>query len=384
MKAVLIALNAKYAHTNPAVRVLRLASGVPFKEYTINMRPEDILADLYDEQISLYGFSAYIWNISLVLRLARLVKTLNPSAAILLGGPEASFDCEELLHEHPWVDYILAGEGETAFPALLEHLSGRLPVGQVPSLFYRDKDAVRSNPPSPPCDRGKLPFPYEDLSALSRRVIYYESSRGCPYRCAFCLSPAAGPVRHRDISLVKRDIDAFFAAGAMKVKFVDRTFNADIVRAKEIWAYVIQKEGDTGFHFEISAELLDEESVALLSSAPPGRIQVEAGLQTLYAPTLKAIRRPQNFETVRRNLIPLIRAGRVHTHVDLIAGLPYEGYADFGTSFDGAFSLRAHMLQLGFLKLIRGSELRERAAELGIVYMPEAPYTVLATPPPLV
>jgi radical SAM superfamily enzyme YgiQ (UPF0313 family) len=384
MNCTLSAINAKYAHTNPAIRSLKKAASpdypsVALKEYTINMPLLDILADLYAKDTLLYGFSCYIWNIEMVLKTACLVKKLNPYAVILLGGPEVSFDAEEFLGENNFIDYIIAGEGEKAFVRFLDYLHGGIELADVPSLYYRKDGAVCHNSKAELADLNSLPFVYDDLPSLSSRVIYYESSRGCPYRCAFCLSSVSDGIRYRDITLVLQDIDQFFAAGAMKVKFVDRTFNADKHRAKQIIRHILQKQGKTGFHFEIAAGLLDEETIALLALAPKERIQIEAGIQSVYPPALAAVHRKESFEDIQKNLAPVIQAGNVHTHVDLIAGLPHESYEEFRHSFDSAFFLRAQNLQLGFLKLLRGSELRKKAAQYGIDYLPFAPYTVLKT-----
>lgn len=383
MNCILAALNAKYTHTNLAVRSLKAAAdqktGIVLKEYTVNMPILEILANLYNPDVFLYGFSVYIWNIEMILKIVRLLKKLNPRAFILLGGPEVSFEWENLMRENPDVDYIIIGEGENAFPFFIDYLNGKKPVGAVPSLVYRSEGKICANEGTVACDLNSLPFPYDDLKNLSRRVIYYESSRGCPYHCAFCLSSVSQGVRYKDTELVKQDIDRFVNAGAMKVKFVDRTFNADKRRAKDILQYIIKKNCNTGFHFEISAVLLDDETVEILKQSPPGHIQIEAGIQSVHPETLSAIHRNENFQDMEKSLKKIIFAGNIHTHVDLIAGLPFESYADFKISFNSAFSIKADNLQLGFLKLLKGSELRKKAADYGIEYMPFAPYTVLNT-----
>ena len=345
MNCILIALNAKYAHTNPAIRALKTAAGhkaeIVLKEYTVNMQINEILADLYKPNVFLYGFSVYIWNVEMVLKIVRLLKRLNPHITVLLGGPEVSFECESFMHENQEVDYIIAGEGENAFSSFIDYLNSKKPADEVPSLVYRSNSKVCANEEAVPCCLNSLPFPYYDLDSLSRRVIYYESSRGCPYHCAFCLSSVSTGVRYKDTELVKSDIDKFIQAGAMKVKFVDRTFNADKQRAKEILQYIIGKKCDTGFHFEISAALLDEETINTLKQSPFGRIQIEAGIQSVHPETLFAIHRHDGFQVMEKSLKEIIRGGNIHTHVDLIAGLPFESYADFKISFDSAFLLKS-------------------------------------------
>lgn len=384
MKIALAAVNAKFTHTNPAIRALKKAvqaSGVDIvlKEYTINQPLDDIIADLYEPQLMVYGFSVYIWNVEIIFKIASTIKKLNPNAAILLGGPEVSYETRELLLCNAFLDYVIAGEGETAFAEFVSYLNGAIPVDRVSSLIYRKGEKIILNDPSEPLKLDKLPFVYDDIAALQNRVIYYESSRGCPYRCAFCLSSATEGVRFKPIELVKQDIDTLISSGVMQVKFVDRTFNAQRQRAKEILAYIIAKGGNTGFHFEISASLLDDETIAILGKSPGGLIQVEAGIQTVYPASLMAVNREESFDSIRENMQKLIAPGNIHTHIDLIAGLPYEGYADFKTSFDSAFFLKADNLQLGFLKLLKGCELRNKANDYGIEYLPFAPYTVLST-----
>ncbi len=383
MKSILAAMNAKFAHTNIAIRSLKKASlspaGITIKEYTINMRPSDILEDLFDEKIRLYGFSTYIWNIDIILKTAAALKQLNPASVIFLGGPEASFEYEELIKNHPFIDYIITGEGEKAFPEFLKFQNGDIKLSDVPSLVFREGGDIRRNPDADALDLNKLPFLYDDINGLKNRVLYYESSRGCPYGCSFCLSSTTKGVRYKDIDTVKKDIDRFIEGGAMKVKFVDRTFNADIKRAKENFSHIIKKGGNTGFHFEVSAELLDDETLDILEKAPKGLIQVEAGVQSVNARTLAAINRKDAFNKIKRNMIKLNKAGNIHTHIDIIAGLPYESYEQFKTTFDSAFMLKADNLQLGFLKLLKGSKLRNEAEKHGIKYTPYAPYTVLET-----
>jgi len=384
MKIALVAVNAKYPHTNPAIRSLKSAAkrdgfDIELKEYTVNMPLRQIVDDLYDPETGVYGLSAYIWNIEILLKIASAVKILNPGAAVLLGGPEVSFETKDLMAHSRMIDYVIAGEGEEAFACFLDFLGGSLPVSQVPSLFYRDGEEIRENPPASAADLNDLPFIYEDIAGLQGRVIYYESSRGCPYRCSFCLSSAAEGVRFRSIEHVKRDIGRFIKAGVMKVKFVDRTFNADRGRAREILTYIIESSVKTGFHFEISASLLDDETIALLQKSPKGLIQVEAGVQSVYPQTLQAVNRNEGFEKIKANLLKLMSLRNIHTHIDLIAGLPYEGYAEFRNSFDSAFFLKPDDLQLGFLKLLKGCALRDEAGNYGIHYEPYAPYTVLRT-----
>lgn len=373
-KILLIGLNAKYSHTNPAIRSLAQYAAreeVELREYTINEPIERVAEELSALDATVYGFSSYIWNIEYIRALAGKMP-----GKVLLGGPEASAAPEEYL---AFSDYILKGEGEESFRVFADKLIRGEDVRKTPGLCYKKDGIYYENPPAPAVELAALPQPYGDLSRLKGRLVYYESSRGCPFSCAYCMSSLSGGVRFAPVEKVKKDLDAFVAAGVMKVKFVDRTFNADRARAREIFAHVIRYGGQTEFHFEIAADLLDEPTCALLATAPPGRIQLEIGVQSTYAPTLAAIERVQDFSYTARMVRRLAAGKNLHLHVDLIAGLPLEGMEQFCRSIDDVMALGAEKMQLGFLKVLKGSKMRELAGKYGIEYCKKAPYEVRAT-----
>ena len=373
-KIVLVGVNAKYTHTNPAIRYLAQYAGHPgveIFECTINQPVEQIAEELAAKDAALYGFSSYIWNIEYIRALANAVPGI-----VLLGGPEASSAPEEYLG---FADYIIRGEGEEAFRILADKLERGEDLRQTPSLCYMQDGVFRQNPPAPYVELGSLPIPYENLQEFSGRVLYYESSRGCPFRCAYCLSSLSGGVRFAPVSKVCADLDRFVAAGVMKVKFVDRTFNANPARAREIFAHIIRQGGETDFHFEIAADLLDEQTCALLERARPGQIQLEIGVQSTHQPTLAAIQRVQDFDYTAKMVRRLAEAKNLHLHLDLIAGLPLEGIEQFCRSIDDVMALGAEKVQLGFLKVLKGSKMREMAEEYGILYRSSAPYEVCQT-----
>ncbi|MBQ9942688.1 MAG: DUF4080 domain-containing protein [Christensenellaceae bacterium] len=380
MKTVLlVAINAKYAHTNPAVRYLCKAanrSSVRFCEYTINMKEEDILRHILEQAPAACCFSTYIWNIRLCKRLAARLK--EKGIFILMGGPEATYSYASLLEEGA-ADQVMLGEGESAFPAWVDQWEKEKNWAEVPSLAYLSEGSICKTPMAQPVRLDDLPQPYEDLSGLKGRIVYYESSRGCPFRCSYCLSSIHPGVRMAGVEKVMADLDAFRDAGIMKVKFVDRTFNADPHRAKEIFRRIIEKGGRTGFHFEIAADLLDEETAHLLAKAPAGLIQLEIGVQSTYEPTLKAIRRRQDFAHNAKMVDIIRRGGGVNLHLDLIAGLPLEDLQNFGRSFDDVIGTRAQQVQLGFLKVLKGSAMEKDAGKYGICWSDKAPYEVQKT-----
>ncbi len=373
-KVVLVGLNAKYTHTNPAIRSLAQYARRPeveSREFTINQPLGQVAHELAALGAAAYGFSAYIWNIEYIRALAERLPGI-----ILLGGPEASSAPEEYLR---FADYVIKGEGEEAFRAFVDRLLGGEDVRKTPSLCYFEEGEYRENPPAPQVNLEALPQPYGDLAHLKGRLIYYESSRGCPFRCAYCLSSLSGGVRYASVSKVAADLDAFVAAGAMKVKFVDRTFNANPARAREIFRHVIERGGESEFHFEIAADLLDEPTCALLRTARPGQIQLEIGVQSTHAPTLRAISREQDFAHTARMVRQLVAGKNLHLHLDLIAGLPLEGLEDFCRSMDDVLALGAEKVQLGFLKVLKGSKMQEIEGQYGILYDARAPYEVRAT-----
>lgn len=509
MKVVLAALNAKYVHSNLAVHDLEayarerwhmeFGSELPFelavREYTINHNLDQILQSLYREfhgtglasashrglqgagQKPLAAFSCYIWNVSEILSVCRDLKKVAPELSIWLGGPEVSYDSEQVLTNHPYIDGIMQGEGEVTFYELVkafalqadcgsavenlqtgEIQTGRenmgdgqgngmltgskhvgdghgkegktipKPIGdgqgketqtgserdedgqwkesqtgsekprigqldgkhgepieealrRIRGIVYRSGDGrIARNPCRPLLPMDELPFIYSDLSGFVNKILYYESSRGCPFSCSYCLSSIDKSVRFRSLPLVKEELEFFLRNRVRQVKFIDRTFNCDRRRALEIWSFLKEHDnGVTNFHFEVAADLIGEEELAVFSRMRPGLIQLEIGLQTINAVTLKEIRRVMDIEKLKRNLLAIRRMGNIHQHLDLIAGLPYEDYASFVESFNAACAMRPNQLQLGFLKVLKGSHMEKMAQEYGLVYREEQPYEVLST-----
>lgn len=383
---LLIAINTKYIHTNLAVRYLERYSrlrqrSLEVMEFSINDSLGSILGKIYSGSRKVYAFSCYIWNIDMVLKLCSSIKRLNPEAAILLGGPEVSFDASQLLAQHPYIDYILRGEGEESLPELLQLLGAKnADLSTVKGLTYREADTVIDNPDRPLMqDLDIIPFPYEDLSLLQNKIIYYETSRGCPFNCQYCLSSTIHGVRTFSMERIKEDIRRFVEHGVKQVKLVDRTFNCNKKHSLEILRYIIGLGGKTNFHFEIAADLLDEEMLCVLAAAPKDMFQFEIGVQSTNEAALREISRAMSLDRVKSNVRALQQAKNSHLHLDLIAGLPYEDYTSFGKSFDEIHQLKPDMLQLGFLKLLKGSGLRKRAEEYGIEYNAFNPYEVLKT-----
>ena len=387
MKFLLVALNAKYIHSNPALYSLRAYVGealqehVEIAEYTINHAFTDVLADIYQRKPDVIGLSCYIWNIEQMLELVTELGKLMPQVPIWLGGPEVTYDAPKLLEKYPTVAGIMVGEGEETFRQLLECYVNRGELGykelwQIPGLCLPEGFTA----PRELTDMSKLPFLYEDMEPFQNRIIYYESSRGCPFRCSYCLSSIDKKVRLRDMSVVKKELQFFLDNKVKQVKFVDRTFNCNHEHATSVWKYLLENDnGVTNFHFEIAADLLNEEELELLGQMRPGLVQLEIGVQSTNPKTLEAIHRMMDVEKLER-VVARINAGKnVHQHLDLIAGLPYEDYESFGRSFNRVYAMEPEQLQLGFLKVLKGSEMCERAAEYGIYYTDKAPYEVLFT-----
>lgn len=384
MKVVLAALNAKYIHTSLAIRYLvssarDLAPDTTLREYNINQPVGDIAADLYGQKPALLGFACYIWNMGETLRIVNLLKKVSPELKVVLGGPEVSYDAATVLAENPAVDYVIAGEGEEPLRGLLTALQGQGDLGEVAGLAFRDGEQIlRSDRPAPPADLGRISCTYDDLAELRDKIIYYECSRGCPFQCQYCLSSTFTGVRFFPLERIKQDLRRFVAAGVKQVKFVDRTFNCNRAFALEIFRFLAGQEGGTNFHFEIAADLLDEETLTFLASVAPGRFQFEIGVQSTYPPTLAIVRRETDWFKIAAAVQRLNAAGNIHLHLDLIAGLPAESYRQFGHSFNDVFALAPGRLQLGFLKLLKGSGVRERARDFGYIHTEHPPYEVLA------
>ena len=422
MKFLLAAVNAKYIHSNPGIYSLKAyaertrgdlfpeGAGLPsvhveIGEYTINNQMEQILEDIYRRKPDMVGFSCYIWNIVPCLELVRDLHKVLPDTDIWLGGPEVSFDAPELLLREPEVLGIMKGEGEETFAALLNcyeklGMSVRRSAGMsgcrdqekneeefwqslssLPAAAYRGKDGtIQDHPVRPVMDMSRIPFLYSRLEGFENRIIYYESSRGCPFSCSYCLSSVDKSVRFRDLELVKRELDYFLENRVPQVKFVDRTFNCRKSHALEIWRHIKEHDnGVTNFHFEIAADLLDEEELELIGTMRPGLIQLEIGVQSTNPKTIREIHRVMDLERLKK-VVARINAGHnVHQHLDLIAGLPWEDYSSFHRSFNEVYAMEPEQLQLGFLKVLKGSFMYEQAENYGLVYRDKPPYEVLST-----
>lgn len=381
-RVALVGINAKYIHSCLAVRSLQKAAAprpVILQEMTINDAFDHCVAMLMDLKADVFGFSCYIWNIERVLKLAEILKKSRPGCLILLGGPEVSYDAPRVLEKNPAVDLVFCGEGEAGFKALVEALDGGCPTASlnIPGLCSREKTQAALAWTD---DLDALPFAYDpaDMSALSGRIIYYESMRGCPFRCSYCLSSTLAHLRFRSLEKVLAELDFFIIQGVHQVKFVDRTFNVDAKRAEEILAYLAEKDCQTNFHFEISADLLTPEILAIIEGAPKGLFQFEVGIQSTHEQTLQAITRKTATAKVADAVRRLVGAGTAHIHVDLIAGLPLEDFATFGESYDAVIALKPHMLQLGFLKLLKGTRIRAEAERYGYAFASFAPYEVIS------
>ncbi len=388
MKFLLTAINAKFIHSNPAIYSLRACVGeklqpcVELVEFTINESLENILEGIWKRQPEVIGFSCYIWNWKLIREILTELPKILPDTEIWLGGPEVTYDGPGLLNEFPQVTGIMVGEGEITFREVLEQYlqeeKGTVAerFGQIPGLCL----ASGYTAPRELTDLTTLPFLYEDMEPFTNRIIYYETSRGCPYRCSYCLSSIDKKVRLRDISVVKRELQFFLDQNVKQVKFIDRTFNCDHKHAMEIWQYIYEHDnGVTNFHFEISADILREEEIALLNRFRPGLAQLEIGVQSTNPETIRAIHRVMDVDKLEKIVAAIHRGQNIHQHLDLIVGLPYEDYESFGRSFDWVYGMQPEQLQLGFLKVLKGSDMHDNAEKYGIRYLEQPPYEVLYT-----
>ena len=387
MKILLVACNAKYIHSNLAVYDLQAyasdyADHIVLKEYTINQQKDDIMRDIYLEHPDVVCVSCYIWNLSFVKELmADLIKIL-PGADFWVGGPEVSYDAEKFLTENSEFKGVMVGEGEETFKELAGHYVEKNPqnLKNMTGICYRDGDQIIHNGWRQIMDLSSIPFIYKDLSEFKNRIIYYESSRGCPFSCSYCLSSIDKKLRFRDTETVKKELQFFIDNKVPQVKFVDRTFNCKHDHAMAIWKYINEHDnGVTNFHFEISADLLREEELQEMSTMRPGLIQLEIGVQSTNPDTIKAIHRTMDFEKLKGIVDRIHSFGNIHQHLDLIAGLPYEDYDSFRHSFNDVYALKPQQLQLGFLKVLKGSHMMEMCREYGIVYKTQEPYEVLST-----
>lgn len=385
MKIVLTAINAKYIHSNLAVRYLKKYAErehdckIDILEFTINNYTDDILKEINAVNPDVIGFSCYIWNIELVKKLCTLLKIIRPELKIILGGPEVSYNIEEVFASCN-ADFILYGEGERSFSELTEYFYGRKTLCEIDGLAYRADGEIIVNKPAKPLDMAELPFPYEDFTALENRIIYYEASRGCPFSCQYCLSSIEKGVRTAPIDKVKRELSVFLNAKVPQVKLVDRTFNCKKTFAMEIIAFLIENDnGFTNFHFEVAADLMDDDMLTLLGSARKGLFQLEIGVQSTNPDTLSAVSRTNDFEHISYCVKKLHEYDNINLHLDLIAGLPCEDIKSFEKSFDDVHALAPHQLQLGFLKVLKGSGMKQLADTYKIRFSPYPPYEVLST-----
>ncbi len=387
MKILLAACNAKYIHSNLAVYDLQAYASeytdyVILKEYTINQQKDDIMRDIYLEHPDVVCVSCYIWNISFVKELMSDLAKILPDADFWAGGPEVSYDAEKFLSENPEFTGVMVGEGEETFQELSRYYVKKNPekLENITGICYRDGEKIIHNGWRQIMDLSSIPFIYKDLSEFKNRIIYYESSRGCPFSCSYCLSSVDKKLRFRDIEMVKKELQFFIDHKVPQVKFVDRTFNCKHDHAMAIWKYINDHDnGVTNFHFEISADLLREEELQEMSTMRPGLIQLEIGVQSTNPDTIKAIHRTMDFEKLKGIVDRIHSFGNIHQHLDLIAGLPYEDYDSFRNSFNDVYALKPQQLQLGFLKVLKGSHMMEMCREYGIVYKNREPYEVLST-----
>lgn len=388
MKIFLTAINAKYIHSNLAVYSLRAYAKVfqeqiEIGEYTINNRVDYILEQIYKAKPDVLCFSCYIWNIGYVEDLITEYHKLCPEVPIWVGGPEVSYEVETFLEEHPQVTGVMIGEGERTFQQLCEYyVNQNGTLKELNGIAYKDSVSgeVIFTQPQEPMNMSDIPFCYDHIENFENRIIYYESSRGCPFNCSYCLSSIDKKLRFRDTELVKKELAFFIEKKVPQVKFVDRTFNCKHDHAMEIWRFVKEHDnGITNFHFEISADLLNEEELALIHDMRPGLIQLEIGVQSTNEPTIREIHRTMKLELLKDIVRKIQSGGNIHEHLDLIAGLPYEDYAAFAKSFDEIYELKPNQLQLGFLKVLKGSYMYGHAAEYEIVYHEKTPYEVMKT-----
>lgn len=400
MKFLLTAVNAKYIHTNPALYSLKayasqygteeaLEQHIQIAEYTINNRLDEILSGIYKQSPDAIAFSCYIWNITEILCLVKELHKIMPHVPIWLGGPEVSFRAEQLIRSYPELTGIMVGEGEDTFLELLQYYVGKETASEKRGqkalddirgiVFCRGEEIIPTGEREL-TDLSRLPFLYDDLSGFEHKIIYYESSRGCPFRCSYCLSSIDKKVRLRDMDIVKKELQFFLDNNVPQVKFIDRTFNCNHDHAMEIWQYIREHDnGVTNFHFEIAADLLNEEELALLNTLRPGAVQMEIGIQTTNPKTIEEIRRIMDVDKLEKTVCRLRQGNNIHIHLDLIAGLPYEDYESFENSFNRVYAMKPEQLQLGFLKVLSGSYMAEKCEDYGLLYTDMPPYEVLKT-----
>lgn len=387
MKIILCALNAKYIHSNIAIRFIkgycssRINSDIELKEYTINNYVDDIVQDLFTQSPDVIAFSCYIWNIEMIRKISTVIKIIIPDIQIIYGGPEVTYNAEDLLRNFSDCDIVIRGEGEVTSSELYSALEKGNPISNINGITYRDTNGqIISTQNRMPMDMKDLPFPYTDFNEIQNRICYYEASRGCPFRCQYCLSSVEAGVRFAPIEKVRSELSVFLKQKVRQVKFVDRTFNARNTFAAQIIKFIIDNDnGITNFHFEIAADILTDDLLLLLKSARKGLFQLEIGVQSTNRKTLDAISRNGDFEKISRVTEKIKSYNNIHVHLDLIAGLPYEDINSFRSSYNDVYSLKPHQLQLGFLKVLHGSGMENLCSDYGIKYSPFAPYEILYT-----
>ena len=386
MKILLAACNAKYIHSNPAVYDLRAFASeykehILLGEYTINQTKDEILKEIYRSGAEVVCFSCYIWNISFVRELIFDLKKILPGTAFWVGGPEVSFDAENFLKEMPQVTGVMVGEGEETFLELARYyIEKKGTLADIRGIAFRENGEIFHNGWREVMDLSRVPFAYEQTEDFANRIIYYESSRGCPFSCSYCLSSIDKKLRFRNLELVKKELQFFLDKKVPQVKFVDRTFNCKHDHAMEIWKYILEHDnGVTNFHFEISANLLREEELELMSRMRPGLIQLEIGVQSTNPDTIRAIHRNMDLKKLEASVARVKSFGNIHQHLDLIAGLPCEDYESFRRSFEQVYRMKPDQLQLGFLKVLKGSSMYHEAQKYEILYKEKEPYEVLST-----
>ena len=392
MRVLLTAINAKYIHSNLAVYSLKsyascYTQDVEIAEYTINQDVDDILADIFKKSPDILCFSCYLWNITFVSQLLVEVKKVMPHVHIWLGGPEVSFNAGQVMKSYPQVDGIMCGEGEETFHELLDYYNGKIKnLNDIKGIVFRvwknneNLSEIVENQSRQVMDLSKVPFVYNDMGKFKNKIIYYESSRGCPFSCSYCLSSIDKCLRFRDLELVEKELQVFIDAEVPQVKFVDRTFNCRHEHAMAVWSYIARHDkGKTNFHFEVAADLLNEEELRLIETMRPGLIQLEIGVQSTNQDTIREIHRVMKFDEVKRVVNRIHIAGNTHQHLDLIAGLPYEDYNSFRKSFNDVYSLKPEQLQLGFLKVLKGSFMYQNVEKYELQYQDRPPFEVLST-----
>ena len=391
MKVLLGAVNAKYIHSNLAVYCLKAyaekygdtSDEISIGEYTINQQLDEILRDIYKRKPDMLCLSCYIWNLTYVEEICREIKKVMPQIIIWIGGPEVSYDGVKVLERLPEVDGVMKGEGEQTFCDLLHFYQDKTVDGfqNMKGIVYREQTGqIVENEWRKTMDLSKVPFVYENMELFEHKIIYYETSRGCPFSCSYCLSSIDKCLRFRNLELVKKELQFFIDHEVPQVKFVDRTFNCKHDHAMAIWNYIKEHDkGITNFHFEVAADLLNEEEIELIRSLRPGLIQLEIGIQSTNKQTIKEINRSMNLEKVRDKVARIHEKGNVHQHLDLIAGLPYENYDSFAHSFNEVYAMEPDQFQLGFLKVLHGSVMHEKMKEYELLCQNRPPYEVLST-----